>query len=93
MSSRESDNPFQPPRRGGTPSRRPGEGPDAYPSGTPPYGTPGVANGFGSGTPAQGGDAFQRAAGAAEPDVPKTETHADHRISINIPARARSRRS
>ncbi|MDH6135058.1 hypothetical protein P3T37_004468 [Kitasatospora sp. MAA4] len=92
MSSRESDNAYPPPRRGGTPSRRPGEGPDAYPSGTPPYGTPGVANGYGTGAPLPGNDPFQRtgpatdgAAGAAEPDVPKTETTLTTRISINIP--------
>ncbi|WP_035798260.1 peptidoglycan binding domain-containing protein [Kitasatospora mediocidica] len=92
MSSRESDNAYPPPRRGGTPSRRPGEGPDAYPSGTPPYGTPGVANGYGAGAPLPGGDPFSRpgpatdgAAGAAEPDVPKTETTLTTRISINIP--------
>ncbi|MFG2817829.1 peptidoglycan binding domain-containing protein [Kitasatospora sp. NPDC048365] len=63
MSSRESDSAFPPPRR---------SGPDAYPSGTPPYGT-GLPAGFG-------------AEPAAEPDdVPKTETTLTTRVRINIP--------
>ncbi|MFI8454013.1 hypothetical protein [Kitasatospora sp. NPDC085464] len=71
MSSRESDNAHPTPRR---------TGPDAYPSGTPPYGTPGpsggdrAAAGTGQGT-ADGG----------EDDGPKTETTLTTRVRINIP--------
>ncbi|MEU3569651.1 hypothetical protein AB0E96_14670, partial [Kitasatospora sp. NPDC036755] len=70
MSSRESDNAHPTPRR---------TGPDAYPSGTPPYGTPGpgvdrAAAGTGPGT-ASGG----------EDDGPKTETTLTTRVRINIP--------
>ncbi|WP_035847009.1 hypothetical protein [Kitasatospora azatica] len=72
MSSRESDsaNPS---------SRRGSNGPDAYPSGTPPYGIPGLGNGFGP------GDQFGAPHEEAEPEVPKTETTLTTRISINIP--------
>ncbi|MBB4947139.1 hypothetical protein F4556_002674 [Kitasatospora gansuensis] len=73
MSSRESDSAHPSPRR---------TGPDAYPSGTPPYGT-GIPN---------GADPFGPTAGqppAAQPaeadDVPKTETTLTTRIRINIP--------
>ncbi|MFF0414091.1 peptidoglycan binding domain-containing protein [Kitasatospora sp. NPDC004745] len=69
MSSRESDNAHPTPRR---------TGPDAYPSGTPPYGTPGLP----------GGDraaAAQGAASGAEDDGPKTETTLTTRVRINIP--------
>ncbi|MFE9423033.1 hypothetical protein ACFYNO_08725 [Kitasatospora sp. NPDC006697] len=72
MSSRESDNAH--------PSSRRGSGaPDAYPSGTPPYGIPGLGNGF---------DPFAHPGGPAEPEpeAPKTtETTLTTRISINIP--------
>ncbi|MFI9270547.1 peptidoglycan binding domain-containing protein [Kitasatospora sp. NPDC052896] len=91
MSSRESDNAHPSPRRGGAPGRRPGEGPDAYPSGTPPYGIPGLGNGFGQdGDPSSTlgrGYRFEPAQAPAdpEPDIPKTETTLTTRISINIP--------
>ncbi|WP_316526484.1 peptidoglycan binding domain-containing protein [Kitasatospora brasiliensis] len=68
MSSRESDNAHPTPRR---------TGPDAYPSGTPPYGTPGP-----------GGDRAAAAPGAAsggEDDGPRTETTLTTRVRINIP--------
>ncbi|MET8624396.1 peptidoglycan binding domain-containing protein [Kitasatospora sp. NPDC004669] len=64
MSSRESDNANPTPRR---------TGPDAYPSGTPPYGTPGLP----------GGD--HGAASGGEDDGPKTETTLTTRVRINIP--------
>ncbi|TWF98100.1 peptidoglycan binding domain-containing protein [Kitasatospora viridis] len=68
MSSRDSDNAN--PRRGAG-------APDAYPSGTPPYGIPGLGNGF---------DPFVQTAGPdPEPETPKTETTLTTRISINIP--------
>ncbi|MFJ9696707.1 peptidoglycan binding domain-containing protein [Kitasatospora sp. NPDC101183] len=67
MSSRESDNANPTPRR---------TGPDAYPSGTPPYGTP-------SGGSAAG--AAQGAASGGEDDGPKTETTLTTRVRINIP--------
>ncbi|MGW3072913.1 peptidoglycan binding domain-containing protein [Kitasatospora sp. NPDC001132] len=70
MSSRESDNAHPTPRR---------TGPDAYPSGTPPYGTP-------AGLP--GGDRADAGPGAAsggEDDGPKTETTLTTRVRINIP--------
>ncbi|MEU3496360.1 peptidoglycan binding domain-containing protein [Kitasatospora cineracea] len=73
MSSRESDNAQPQPRRGG---------PDAYPSGTPPYGT-GVPGGLGA-DPAAG----RTAPGprADEADAPKTtETTLTTRVRINIP--------
>ncbi|MEV7212728.1 peptidoglycan binding domain-containing protein [Kitasatospora cineracea] len=73
MSSRDSDNAHPQPRRGG---------PDAYPSGTPPYGT-GVPGGLGA-DPAAG----RTAPGprADEADVPKTtETTLTTRVRINIP--------
>ncbi|GLW68984.1 hypothetical protein Kpho02_12830 [Kitasatospora phosalacinea] len=73
MSSRESDNAHPQPRRGA---------PDAYPSGTPPYGT-GVPGGIGA-DPAAG-----RPAPGARPDeaeAPKTtETTLTTRVRINIP--------
>ncbi|MFD4655151.1 peptidoglycan binding domain-containing protein [Kitasatospora sp. NPDC058444] len=68
MSSRESDNAHPTPRR---------TGPDAYPSGTPPYGTPGP-----------GGDRADAGPGTAsggEDDGPKTETTLTTRVRINIP--------
>ncbi|MFJ1752182.1 hypothetical protein [Kitasatospora sp. NPDC088134] len=72
MSSRESDNAHPQPRRGG---------PDAYPSGTPPYGT-GLPGGIGAdpaaGRPAPGPR-------ADEADTPKTETTLTTRVRINIP--------
>ncbi|MDH6123228.1 peptidoglycan binding domain-containing protein [Kitasatospora sp. GP82] len=90
MSSRESDSAYPPRRPGGSPGRRPGEGPDVYPSGTPPYGT-GLPNGVGP-------DPFGPAGpSAAEPgttagtphtgedDGPRTETTLTTRIRINIP--------
>ncbi|WP_033211908.1 hypothetical protein [Kitasatospora phosalacinea] len=73
MSSRESDNAHPQPRRGG---------PDAYPSGTPPYGT-GLPGGIGA-DPAAG----RTAPGprADEADAPKTtETTLTTRVRINIP--------
>ncbi|MFJ1706509.1 hypothetical protein [Kitasatospora sp. NPDC088346] len=83
MSSREPDSANPQPRQGGTPGRRRGEGPDAYPSGTPPYGT-GVPGGFGAD---QFRPAGQPAAAPEEPDgdLPKTETTLTTRIRINIP--------
>ncbi|MFG3223321.1 peptidoglycan binding domain-containing protein [Kitasatospora sp. NPDC048194] len=70
MSSRESDNANPTPRR---------TGPDAYPSGTPPYGTPGP----GGDRAAAGAD--QGAAAGGEDDGPKTETTLTTRVRINIP--------
>ncbi|MDH6705209.1 hypothetical protein P3T27_001917 [Kitasatospora sp. MAA19] len=69
MSSRESDNAHPTPRR---------TGPDAYPSGTPPYGTPGLPDGDRTG-------AAQGAASGGEDDGPKTETTLTTRVRINIP--------
>ncbi|GAA2131240.1 hypothetical protein GCM10009760_04720 [Kitasatospora kazusensis] len=81
MSSRESDSAYPPPRQGGNSGRRPGEGADAYPSGTPPYGT-GLPNGFGPGS----GPGPVESTGAPEgDDVPKTETTLTTRVRINIP--------
>ncbi|MFG2842157.1 peptidoglycan binding domain-containing protein [Kitasatospora sp. NPDC048296] len=71
MSSRESDNANPTPRR---------TGPDAYPSGTPPYGTPGFPGGDRA---AAGAD--QGAASGGEDDGPKTETTLTTRVRINIP--------
>ncbi|MGW2249040.1 hypothetical protein ACWCXH_02405 [Kitasatospora sp. NPDC001660] len=71
MSSRESDNAHPTPRR---------TGPDAYPSGTPPYGTPGLPGGDRS-----GGGAAQGAAAGGEDEAPKTETTLTTRVRINIP--------
>ncbi|SOB82269.1 hypothetical protein [Streptomyces sp. 1331.2] len=71
MSSRESDNAHPTPRR---------TGPDAYPSGTPPYGTPGLPGG----DRASAG-AGQGAASGGEDDGPKTETTLTTRVRINIP--------
>ncbi|MGE7436908.1 hypothetical protein [Kitasatospora sp. NPDC001175] len=91
MSSRESDSAYPPRRPGGNSGRRPGEGPDAYPSGTPPYGTglPGghAADPFGpGGTPGRrlGEDPAATEPGADD-DTPKTETTLTTRIRINIP--------
>ncbi|OEV38159.1 hypothetical protein HS99_0023505 [Kitasatospora aureofaciens] len=69
MSSRESDNANPTPRR---------TGPDAYPSGTPPYGTPGLPGGdrAAAGTDAGSG---------GEDDGPRTETTLTTRVRINIP--------
>ncbi|MGW2371343.1 peptidoglycan binding domain-containing protein [Kitasatospora sp. NPDC001683] len=67
MSSRESDNANPTPRR---------TGPDAYPSGTPPYGTPGLPGGDRAGADAGSG---------GEDDGPKTETTLTTRVRINIP--------
>nr|BFD93098.1 hypothetical protein KitaXyl93_44580 [Kitasatospora sp. Xyl93] len=69
MSSRESDNAHPTPRR---------TGPDAYPSGTPPYGTPGLPGG-------DRADAGPGAASGGEDDGPKTETTLTTRVRINIP--------
>ncbi|MFI6152200.1 peptidoglycan binding domain-containing protein [Kitasatospora sp. NPDC051170] len=69
MSSRESDNANPTPRR---------TGPDAYPSGTPPYGTP-----FDGDRSAAG--AAQGAASGGEDDGPKNETTLTTRVRINIP--------
>ena len=70
--SRESDNPSTPPR----------PGPDAYPSGTPPYGVssdPAFSRaGQSTGTPGAGAD-------EAPPEEPRTETTLTTRIRINIP--------
>ncbi|MFF3071642.1 hypothetical protein [Kitasatospora sp. NPDC057936] len=71
MSSRESDNAHPTPRR---------TGPDAYPSGTPPYGTPGLPGGDRAGN-----GAAQGAASGGEDEVPKTETTLTTRVRINIP--------
>ncbi|MFI9327297.1 hypothetical protein ACIGZJ_07070 [Kitasatospora sp. NPDC052868] len=71
MSSRESDNAHPTPRR---------TGPDAYPSGTPPYGTPGFPGGDRTGA----GSAQGPAAGG-EDETPKTETTLTTRVRINIP--------
>ncbi|WP_371479703.1 peptidoglycan binding domain-containing protein [Kitasatospora sp. NBC_00315] len=67
MSSRESDNAYPTPRR---------TGPDAYPSGTPPYGTPGIPD---------DAQSDPGAAPAEGDDVPKTETTLTTRVRINIP--------
>ncbi|MET9178319.1 peptidoglycan binding domain-containing protein [Kitasatospora aureofaciens] len=69
MSSRESDNANPTPRR---------TGPDAYPSGTPPYGTPGLPGGdrAAAGTDTGSG---------GEDDGPRTETTLTTRVRINIP--------
>lgn len=69
MSSRESDSAF-PPRR---------KSQDAYPSGTPPYGTSIPGDPFApAGQPAAGRE-------APDEDVPRTETTLTTRVSINIP--------
>ncbi|OKI19622.1 peptidoglycan binding domain-containing protein [Streptomyces sp. CB03911] len=74
MSSRESDNAYPTPRR---------TGPDAYPSGTPPYGTPGLPGG------AERAGAGRSDAAGSKPaeggDAPKTETTLTTRVRINIP--------
>ena len=69
MSSRESDNANPTPRR---------TGPDAYPSGTPPYGTPGLPGGdrAAAGTDTGSG---------GEDDGPRIETTLTTRVRINIP--------
>ncbi|MEE1784922.1 peptidoglycan binding domain-containing protein [Streptomyces sp. SP17BM10] len=72
MSSRESDNAHPTPRR---------TGPDAYPSGTPPYGTPGLPGGG----DLAGAGAAQGAASGGEDEAPKTETTLTTRVRINIP--------
>ncbi|MER7704936.1 hypothetical protein ABTX81_18835 [Kitasatospora sp. NPDC097605] len=72
MSSRESDNAHPTPRR---------TGPDAYPSGTPPYGTPGFPGGDRTG----GAGAAKSSAPEGEDDGPKTETTLTTRVRINIP--------
>ncbi|MFD5464890.1 peptidoglycan binding domain-containing protein [Kitasatospora sp. NPDC127059] len=69
MSSRESDNANPTPRR---------TGPDAYPSGTPPYGTPGLPGGDRAAVGADTGS-------GGEDDGPKTETTLTTRVRINIP--------
>ncbi|MER6041599.1 hypothetical protein ABT136_12575, partial [Streptomyces sp. NPDC001856] len=63
--SRETDSPSSGPN---------GRGGAAYPSGTPPYGTPVVSDG--------GADAGRS---AAQPEERKTETTLTTRIRINIP--------
>ncbi|WP_395294515.1 hypothetical protein ACF9IK_13855 [Kitasatospora hibisci] len=70
MSSRESENAHPTPRR---------TGPDAYPSGTPPYGTPGFPGGDRAGAGAAQGS------GPGEDEGPKTETTLTTRVRINIP--------
>ncbi|MEY9947348.1 peptidoglycan binding domain-containing protein [Kitasatospora sp. GAS1066B] len=91
MSSRESDSAYPSSRRGATPGHRTGEGADAYPSGTPPYGIPGLGNGFDpfAADPAarvqQPGAPGAGSTGAGDDEVPKTETTLTTRISINIP--------
>ncbi|MFF2657819.1 hypothetical protein ACFVUH_10705 [Kitasatospora sp. NPDC058032] len=72
MSSRESDNAHPTPRR---------TGPDAYPSGTPPYGTPGFPGGDRTG----GAGAAKGSAPEGEDEGPKTETTLTTRVRINIP--------
>ncbi|MEV6211683.1 peptidoglycan binding domain-containing protein [Kitasatospora sp. NPDC051914] len=90
MSSRESDSAY-PQSRGGNPGRRPADGADAYPSGTPPYGTglPGAAAFAHGRSDDPFGTASQAAAvgGQEAPadDVPKTETTLTTRMRINIP--------
>ncbi|MFF1904725.1 hypothetical protein [Kitasatospora sp. NPDC058218] len=71
MSSRESENAHPTPRR---------TGPDAYPSGTPPYGTPGFPGGDRAGAGAAPGSAS-----GGEDEAPKTETTLTTRVRINIP--------
>ncbi|MFB7613397.1 peptidoglycan binding domain-containing protein [Kitasatospora sp. NPDC056181] len=71
MSSRESENAHPTPRR---------TGPDAYPSGTPPYGTPGFPGGDRSGA-----GAVEGSAPGDEDEAPKTETTLTTRVRINIP--------
>ncbi|MFF8773719.1 peptidoglycan binding domain-containing protein [Kitasatospora sp. NPDC015120] len=72
MSSRESDNAHPTPRR---------TGPDAYPSGTPPYGTPGFPGGDRTG----GAGAAKGSVPEGEDEGPKTETTLTTRVRINIP--------
>ncbi|MFE7564376.1 hypothetical protein ACFU74_32410, partial [Kitasatospora sp. NPDC057500] len=72
MSSRESDNAHPTPRR---------TGPDAYPSGTPPYGTPGFPGGDRTG----GAGAAKGSAPEGADEGPKTETTVTTRVRINIP--------
>lgn len=71
MSSRESENAHPTPRR---------TGPDAYPSGTPPYGTPGFPGGDRAGA-----GAVEGSAPGDEDEAPKTETTLTTRVRINIP--------
>ncbi|MGW2543515.1 hypothetical protein ACWC5I_22175, partial [Kitasatospora sp. NPDC001574] len=71
MSSRESENAHPTPRR---------TGPDAYPSGTPPYGTPGFPGGDRTGAGTAGGSAPE-----GDDESPKTETTVTTRVRINIP--------
>ncbi|MFD0278874.1 peptidoglycan binding domain-containing protein [Kitasatospora sp. NPDC127111] len=71
MSSRESENAHPTPRR---------TGPDAYPSGTPPYGTPEFPGGDRAGA-----GAAQGSAAGDEDETPKTETTLTTRVRINIP--------
>ncbi|MCU7823020.1 hypothetical protein KSNIM_15375, partial [Kitasatospora sp. DSM 101779] len=90
MSSRESDSAYPSPR-GANPGRRTADGADAYPSGTPPYGTglPGAAafahgrsdDPFGTATQGAGLGGPE----AAVDDVPRTETTLTTRVRINIP--------
>ncbi|MEV4616039.1 hypothetical protein AB0K43_26105, partial [Kitasatospora sp. NPDC049258] len=75
MSSRESDSANPQPRR---------TGPDAYPSGTPPYGT-GVPGGFGADQFSQAGQPAAAPELPADDDLPKTETTLTTRVRINIP--------
>ncbi|MFC1400901.1 MULTISPECIES: peptidoglycan binding domain-containing protein [Streptacidiphilus] len=70
--SRESDSPSTPPR----------PGPDAYPSGTPPYG---VSNDPAFSRAGQPGGAPGADADGAPPEEPLTETTLTTRIRINIP--------
>ncbi|MCX3061005.1 hypothetical protein [Streptomyces beihaiensis] len=55
-----------------------GRGADAYPSGTPPYGTPAQGATSGAAGPVPPSD-------QGDPDAPKTETTLTTRIRINIP--------
>ncbi|MFC9327261.1 peptidoglycan binding domain-containing protein [Kitasatospora sp. NPDC057015] len=75
MSSRESDNANPTPRR---------TGPDAYPSGTPPYGTPGLPGGADR-AGSNPSDPAGSAPAEESADAPKTETTLTTRVRINIP--------
>ncbi|MDH6141775.1 hypothetical protein P3T35_003796 [Kitasatospora sp. GP30] len=78
MSSRESDSAHPSSRRGAG-------GGDAYPSGTPPYGIPGLGGGFDPFGRNPGFDVPPGGPQEPEPETPKTETTLTTKISINIP--------
>ncbi|MCC9310242.1 peptidoglycan binding domain-containing protein [Kitasatospora sp. RB6PN24] len=78
MSSRESDSAHPSSRRGAG-------GADAYPSGTPPYGIPGLGGGFDPFGRTPGFDVPPGGPQEPEPETPKTETTLTTKISINIP--------